>query len=464
MILRILSSLALCSLLLFAPVSKVTSQASPVPENAPAAKRHIIIVVDGVGFGTIQKMRAEGRFKAFRDPARMIAPFPSLTNVSMASLLAPAGAELPPAYEDDYYDVARNKMTGGLLDRFNQARFIHGSYRELFDYHPSAIKSGLGYALPPFSTYIESMTDLVMFKRKLRASREPVYMVYCGATDTLAHLGGDRMLRSFMSKLDDLVSDLIGESNGQLDVTIFSDHGNDYRKYKRSGLKDPLRRAGFNLDSKLKNDRSVVMPQFGLIGCATLFTRPENEPRVAAVTAAVKGVDFAAYEKEGTVYVVARDGAQATIERRGDRYRYTAQSGDPLSLKPILADLTNRGRADADGFIADTDWFAATTETTRPDSVRRIYDGLTGAVQHRANVIVNFEDGYYTGSALMDVFAILLATHGNLGRGESLGFVLNTARVLPPYIRAADVWRTIGSPQLRKTILPRVARTAETRP
>lgn len=458
---RLLFSLALCSLLLLAPLSEVVCQEKPIPNQAPAAtKRHIIIVVDGVGFGTIQKMRAEGRFRMFREPARMIAPFPSLTNVSMASILSPAGAEVPPGYEDDYYDVARNKVTGGLLDRFNQARFIHGSYRELFDYHPSAVKSGLGYALPPFSTYIESMTDLVMFKRKLRASREPVYMVYCGATDTLAHLGGDRMLRSFMSKLDDLVSDLIRESNGQLDVTIFSDHGNDYRKYKRSGLKEPLRRGGFTLESKLKNERSVVMPQFGLIGCATLFTRPENEPRVAAVTAAVKGVDFAAYEKDETVYLSGHGGDTATIERRGDRFRYVAQSGDPLSLKPVVADLTNRGRADGDGFIADADWFAVTTETTRPDSVRRIYDGLTGAVQNRANVIVNFEDGYYTGSALMDVFAILLATHGNIGRGESLGFVLSTGRDLPPYIRAADVWRVIGSPRLRKSIPPRVATTS----
>ena len=179
-----------------------TPQFSTGAPEAPVPSRHIIICVDGVGFATIQKMRAEGRFKAFRDPARMIAPFPSLTNVSIARILEPAGAEEPIGYEEDYFDVAANKMRGSLLDRFNQSKFIHSSYRELFDYHPSAIKSGLGYALPPFSTYIESMTDLVMFKRKIRGSNDPVYFVYCGATDTLAHLGGDRMLRSFMANSD----------------------------------------------------------------------------------------------------------------------------------------------------------------------------------------------------------------------------------------------------------------------
>jgi len=67
--------------------------------------------------------------------------------------------------------------------------------------------------------------------------------------------------------------------------------------------------AGFRLDSSIRDERSVVMPQFGLIGCAMLHTRPENEPRVAEVAAQVKGVDFAAYEKQGIVYVAGRDSA-----------------------------------------------------------------------------------------------------------------------------------------------------------
>lgn len=450
MLIRIIASLVFLSFFI-TPLSHAQETATkPAP-------RHIIICVDGVGFDTIQKMRAEGHFKMFRGPSRMIAPFPSLTNVSIARILAPAGAAEPLGYEDDYYDVARNKMSGSLLDRFNQARFVQGSYRSLFDYHPSAIKSGLGYALPPLSTYVEGMTDLVMFKRKLRSSTDPVYFAYSGSTDTLAHLGGDRMLRSFMGKLDDLLSDIIRESGGNAQVTIFSDHGNDYRKYKRSGLKDPLRRAGFRLDSNIKDDRSVVMPQFGLIGCATLFTRPENEPRVAEVAAGVKGVDFAAYENHGVVYLAARDGARATIERRGDRYRYAMQSGDPLDLQTVVGEFNKQGKADADGFIADTDWFAATTGTSRPDSVRRIYDGLTGAVQNRANVIVNFADGFYSGSALMDIVAFLLATHGNLGRGQSFGFVIDSKNDLPPYVRAADLWSAIGSPVLRKSEQLRVA-------
>jgi hypothetical protein len=71
-------------------------------------------------------------------------------------------------------------------------------------------------------------------------------------------------------------------------------------------------------------------------------------------------------------------------------------------------------------------------------------------VQNRASVIVNLEDGYYTGSALFDVFTVLQATHGNIDREQSFGFVMSTSRDLPTYVRAEDVWAVIGSPQLRR--------------
>lgn len=84
--------------------------------------------------------------------------------------------------------------------------------------------------------------------------------------------------------------------------------------------------------------------------------------------------------------------------------------------------------------------------------VRRVFEGVSERVPHRANVLVNFADGYYTGSASLDVFAFLQATHGNLGARQSFGFVMSNARELPSHLRARDVWRAIGSPDLRKSL------------
>jgi hypothetical protein len=413
----------------------------------PAA-RHVIICVDGVGISTIRKMRENGHFKSFHSPSHMISTFPSLTNAALSKILEPAGATMTGGYEDNFFDAETNKMRGGILDRFRSDRFVRGTFRELFDYHPSALKSGLGYAAPPLSTYLESQSDLIRLRQKARNSQQPVFFAYTGATDSLAHVGGETLLRSFLEGLDDTIEDIVRDSKTPVVVTIFSDHGNDFRTYRRVALKEPLRRAGFKLGKKIKDDQSVVLPQYGLVGSAVLFTRDKNEERLGAVLATLEGVDFVAHEADGIVHVANRRG-NATIEKRGDEYRYFAKKGDPLDLL-ALTQQTNHQNG-ADGFIKDEDWFVLTQNSARPDVVRRIFEGATQGVLNRANVVVNLEDGYYTGSSLLDTFTILQATHGNIGPEQSYGFVMSTMTELPQYIRAGDLWEALGSAQLHRS-------------
>jgi len=436
--------------------SQISARPALVPpvNEASAVQRQIIICVDGVGFSTIVKMREEGRFKQFRAPSRMISPFPTLTNLAMTEILTPAGANEAVGYEDSFFDVTKNRMRGGILDRLRGDRFLRGTFRELFDYHPSALKIGLGYAAPPLSTYIEALSDLVRLRQKARASRESVFIAYTGATDSLAHLGGEKMVRSFLARLDDTINTIVRDSKKPVAITIFSDHGNHYTKYQRVALKSPLKRAGFRLESRVRDAKSVVLPQFGLVGCGVLFTQESNEARLAETLAKIRGVDFAAYGNDGAVHILSCDG-RASITRRGDRYRYESSQGDPLGLKTIARQLVAEGKADAEGFIADADWFASTCDTARPDAVRRVFEGVAHGVSNRANVIVNLEDGYYTGSAALDVFAFLQATHGNAGREQSLGFVMSTEGELPKYLRADDVWKAAGSPRLNKSLRSR---------
>ena len=54
---------------------------------APTCPQRLILVLDGVPYQTIADLRAEGRFKHFHDPARMISTFPSSTNPAMVEIL-----------------------------------------------------------------------------------------------------------------------------------------------------------------------------------------------------------------------------------------------------------------------------------------------------------------------------------------------------------------------------------------
>ena len=404
--------------------------------------RHIIICLDGVGVSAIEELQSQGHLAMFRPPSNMISTFPSLTNAAISSILAPSGAKTPLGYEDTYFDITANKMRGGLVDRLRSDRFIRRTYRQLFDYHPSAIKSGLAYIGAPYSIYLESLSDLSRLRQKAKRTRQQVFLGYIGATDTLAHLGGEKLLYRFLKRLDETVQDFLRDNKTV--VTVFSDHGNHFRSYQRASLRAPFEEAGFKLETRITDERSVVFPQFGLVGSAVLFSRIGNKNDLAEVAAAIEGVDFAAYEKDDVVHIVKSD-SEATIEKRGESYRYRSVKGDPLGLNDLAVGVVNNESA---GFLADDVWFEATRHGPRPDVIKRIFDGTTDTVVNRGSVVINLQDGYYTGSSFLDALSTLRATHGNIGRGQSYGFAMSTSITLPSHLRSHELWKLLGFPKL----------------
>lgn len=408
-----------------------------VDHRSNDAPRHLVLCLDGVSYATVEKMMGEGSFRRFQKLARLIAPFPTLTNPGFIEILQPLGAPPSQGYEDYSYDPSSRKMRGGFLARFRRRTFIEGTFRELFDDHPSGLAMTLEYALPPLSPWIEARLSLARAINKFRASDEPIFIAYISSTDPLAHVGGETLVRNFLAHLDRVLEKLIAESGGRIQVTIVSDHGNHFTKYRRVDLSAALRADGFRMERRVTTDRSVVHPRYGLVSCAVLYTAEANEPRVAEVVAHVPGVDFAAYKRGEAIYVVSRRG-RARIQRRGDRYRYLVFQGDPLDLQPIRDELCAQGRCDADGFIADADLFAATHSHVYPDPLRRLWEGLTDYVRHPANVIVSLQDGHYEGNDLLDLLAVLRATHGNIRRSQTDGILLTTMGDLPDVLRARD--------------------------
>ena len=388
-----------------------------------SASRRLVIVLDGVPFQTITDLRAEGRFRRFKDPARMISTFPSLTNAAMIEILQ---AQDSPGYEDHYYDRERNRLLGTIQDRLNGGKFIQGTFRETFDYHAPAFKGSLAYIAAPVGAIVVAHLDLSGFRKAFIKSDAPLFVAYIGETDSLAHLGGEKPLKSFLRALDRAVEELIAESNGQLEVELFSDHGNNYGDYTQVKLNDAINDAGFKTEKGLKQPNSVVLPKHGLVGSSMLFTHPENCARLAEVCANAKGVDFAVYQSgQGAIELISNRG-RARVSRDGDRYKYEDAGGDPLGLLPAVEQLKSRGAIDANGFVSREDWWQATRDHRYVDPLRRLFDGFGKYIKNRADVIVSYEDGYLLGSPFLSIFAQMRATHGNLLRGETEGFAMST--------------------------------------
>ena len=418
--------LAAAVLLLLFPLGGATEENPPVGAARP---RTLVICLDGVGYDLAVEMHRRGELRHFLPPAPLITSFPSDTNPGLTEMLAPLGAPPARGYEDHYFDTAQNRVRGGVFHRLTRKHFIEGTYRALFHYHPNPVRMTAEYAAPVLGPWLNGVISLARIREEFKKSREPVFFAYFEASDLAAHINGAWLVRQQVRAFDGWVGKLLADREHPVRVILFSDHGNDPRKMRAAELAGALRRAGFRLGGAIKDERSVVLPQFGLVSTAVLYTAPGREPAVAEALRGARGVDFAVYRRNDALYVVGPKGTARLEAREADgtlRLRYRAESGDPLLLECILAELTAAGEADPEGFISADAWLRATAEHIYPDPLRRLWASFHGLMAQPASVVVSLEDGYYTGSWLLDVFAPLQATHGNLRRAQSRGVVMST--------------------------------------
>ncbi|MFN0108791.1 MAG: alkaline phosphatase family protein [Blastocatellia bacterium] len=412
-----------------------------VSSKPNSASRRLVLVLDGVPYDTIAELKAEGRFRRFHQPARMISTFPSLTNPAMVEILHHQDS---PGYEDHFYDRESNRLLGTIQDRLQGQKFIAGTFRQTFDYHADAFKGALGYLAAPIGTATLAQIDLEEFRQAFRESDAPLFVGYIGETDSLAHLGGKEHLKPFLQTVDRTIEALISDAElqgGHLEVELFSDHGNRYDSYKNVKLNDALAQAGFVTEKTVKDERSVVLPKHGLVGSSMMFTQPQNRARIAEVGAATAGVDFAAYpSNENTIEVISRRG-RARVIQDGERFKYEDAGGDPLKLNAIVETMKAKGAIDASGFASADAWFAATLDHSYVDPLRRLVEGFTRHVKTPADVIVSYEDGYLLGSPMLTYLAEMRATHGNLLREETEGFAMSTRQELGVAVRGFELNR-----------------------
>lgn len=414
--------------------------AAPLAQTPPT--RYLLLCLDGVSYSLVKEMYARGELPHFQPPSKLVVAFPTLTDPTLVEILKPLGAPPARGYEAYYFDAKQNRMRGGFRHRFRRKDFVAGTFRELFDYHPHPLVMTAEYAAPVLGSWIAAHLTLGRILKRFERSREPYFLAYLDASDSLSHLSGKRFVRGLLRRIDRNIPRLRQKAGGPVEVIVFSDHGNAMGRYRRAPLQRALKRAGFRVSKRLRGPRRVVLPQYGLVGSAVLYTQAGLEPEVAAALRDAEGVAAVTY-REGAALVVENSTGRARILRQDDRYGYFPETGDPLELVTILQQLAAAGELDAAGTARAAAWWQATLEHTYPDPLRRLGDAFGESVAQPANLIVDLKEGYYTGSRLLDFFAGLKATHGNLGREQSVALLLTTGEPFPPVVRGDRLWNQI---------------------
>jgi hypothetical protein len=391
--------------------------------------RKFVLCLDGVSWEVVHELKARGYFKMFHEPSRVIAPFPAMTNVSLSTIWqksAPAG------YEGLYFDRAANTLSGGWKGYVRRRVEKPGSFDELMHYTEPKPYEFLIYVFPDWIV----QADLKRCLKAYYSHDGEVLRAYIRSSDGLTHVGGRKKLEPFLIHVDAALSKIYQEREGKTELALFSDHGNNFVRSQRVPLDAYLKQCGFEVADTIKNARSVVIPAFGLVNYAAVYTQEENRPRVANLLAKLAAVDLCLYRSGATAYLIGRHG-EATIEfdSEGDAYLYRASSGDPLELNPLLDSLAKASKVTRAGYVRDADWFDATKDHKYPDAVYRAYRGIHSQVQNNADVLISLKDGYFYGNQLFDKLVTIEATHGSLRDTSSLAFYMSTHVSAPSHLR-----------------------------
>ena len=402
--------------------------------NPPAASdpeaRWLIVCADGVPFDEFAALWQEGHFREFFRPVPLVSPFPTASGVALTSVFHTAPVQ---GYEDRYFDRKRNQLAGGALMTTSGADI---PYLGALDYDVPGYLKGVAYVFPQKSY----RADLGRMRSRFRASKAKVYLAHIATTDSLYHIRPRQEMRALLLELEALLRELYFDSGGKLRITLFSDHGNSLVEGRPVPLAEHLRAGGWELADQCGTEHGLVVPAYGLLGYLAVYCVGEDNAALARHLAQMEGADLAMYVEGNGVMVESVEGsARVEWNRDGTAYRYSPEDGDPLGLTEILAGLREEGKADAEGWIADADLFAATATHRYPDVARRLRHWATNHVVNRADVVVSLKPGYHQGTNTFDWFVDMLGTHGSLDRDQSLGFATSTDAPLEEMIRSEDL-------------------------
>lgn len=397
------------------------------PSAAPAdgkPRRQLLVILDSIPFEMVEESYAQGRFRLFYPPARILSPFPVMTDICLNDFFGTPSTGV----ETEYYDG--RQLHDGWSAYAKQANSTW--LREVDSFLPYT--SHADAYMDPQSWFDKEMARIYRDFLNRPSGDMTAYVVATSALGIRFSRDGHA---SGLVRLDRLCRMLMHATRGQIDITLMSDHGHNLITSRRINLDQDLARMGYRINNTLAGPADVIVPAFGLVNCTALYTK--SPERVASDLVSLEGIELTCYPTPSGDVVVLSQSGRAVVSYRDGASRYTQLIGDPLKLEPIMNELAAGGHVNGDGFVNDEVLFEALVDHEYPDVLHRLHRAFNGLIQHPPNVMASLADGYCWGSPFMASFLNVAATHGNLNRRASTGFVMSTVTSLPNAVRMENL-------------------------
>jgi hypothetical protein len=391
----------------------------------PAQRRDLVLQLDSLPYAVARDAWDEGLLRFCARPSRTISPFPVMSDLCFSEFF---GCSPSPGIESCYFDG--QQLTNGYDVYANEGN-VH--WQEYVNYRLDPVEHPWMYLDP----YPWLSRELRAVEKTYRHRSAPMTVGYCAGTSAAGARHGLEGHRTALIEVDRSCRWLLYKTRGRVRFTLMSDHGHSYFTSKRLPLIEELTRLGYHVGEERHGPRDIVVPEFGMVTCAAIYT--SSAPRVAKDVVGIAGVDLSVYRDESDELIVQNRTGRARILQAAGRYCYRPEQGDPLQLVPVIERLKREGYVDDRGFIDDRALFDATVDAVYPDALHRLWRTFHGLIEHTPDVVVSVEEGHHCGSALMSSMVPLLGVHGNLKQPCSGAFAMTSAGELPAVLRTEDL-------------------------
>jgi predicted RND superfamily exporter protein len=387
---------------------------------------HLILLLDSIPFQTIQERYKSGDFRWFGEPQKMIAPFPSLTEICYSDILR---CPPMPGAIDNYFDPRDEKMKKIVWDRvlgYEQPWERRSFYRANF------MQEGLSF-LHPDNWYA---AELEQARLAVERSPDRVTVVYLGTAASMVCKYGKNGAEQVLDGARRLCLQLLYERRGAIKISMMADHGHNYVESKNISLEQMLSSAGFHRAKKLRGPKDFIVELDALVTYVGVDTLDPDA--VAKTLCTHKPIELAIY-MQGPRAMIRSAAGTAAIECRNGQLRYVPVDADVLGYSSLIAQLKSDGEMDADGFASDQVWFHRTLDHQWPNVPRRVWDALHGKMINPPSVMLSLKDGYYAGYPEYEKYIKMASTHGGLNQINSATFVMTMTGRLHEAVRHQDV-------------------------
>ncbi|AMW05283.1 hypothetical protein GEMMAAP_11690 [Gemmatimonas phototrophica] len=419
----------------------LTTACTPLRRTVPPTElpRRVVLALDGLDYRDLMAARARGRFAAFKEPARLVSTFPSISDIAWHAVF---GVYPPAGYQRVFFSTRHNAVLGDALSAIRPIE-----YEERMDYAFDTKFHHLGAYLISWPVARREVDDDVKYILSTRG-RQTAYLYNVGP-DALQHTRGN--VAQYLDHLDGRLTALQQEyqrrTGKTLEIVLLSDHGHN-RAWEAAFIPivEELAAQGFIASPAIASPNHVAFSVDGVTTGFGVFSHPDSVERVAQLLASVKGVDIVTSRRADSLYVVQRAGvdslgadrtalAHVLWHRRGnvERYRYAPLRGDPLALASRVARMQRDGAMDAQGFASAEAWTRYTADAEYPIAVVRIVHGHRDATRNPAPILVSLSDGFRVGLGMVSVanrMRPLGGTHGALSATNAVGVAMSNVTAL----------------------------------